>query len=95
MANIISYGVTGTGGDYFGTPITYSIAASGNQVIPKGYYYVVPDANGTVQINIGGTWTSMGPAGDGKYVFSDGVSIRVLAGATASTTQAIPILRTV
>ena len=93
MANKVNFGVTGTGGDYFGTPITLSIPASTSQLITqKGYYYVVPDANGTLQMNIGGTWTNMATAGNGGLIFSDGASFRILAGTTASTTQLVKIL---
>jgi hypothetical protein len=93
MANKVNFGVTGTGGDYFGTPITLSIAANTSTVITqKGYYYVVPDTNGTLQMNIGGTWTNMGTAGNGELIYSDGASFRILAGSSASTTKLVQVL---
>jgi hypothetical protein len=94
MANVVNYNVTGVGGDYYGTPVTLSIAASSSSVIPKGYYYILPDANGTIQFNKGGTWVNVASAGIGGFHFSDGATIRVAAGASASTTVIIPILIT-
>ncbi|PMP87197.1 MAG: hypothetical protein C0173_09775, partial [Desulfurella sp.] len=77
MANKVSYNVTGVNGDYYGAPVTLSIAANGNSVIPKGYYYILPDANGTVQFNNNGTWVNVASAGIGGLHFSDGATIRV------------------
>jgi hypothetical protein len=93
MANKITFGITGTGGDYFGTPTTLSVSASSSQVITqKGYYYVLPDTNGTLQMNVGGSWTNMATAGNGGLIYSDGASFRVSAGSSASTTKLVPVL---
>jgi hypothetical protein len=93
MANKVNFGVTGTSGDYFGTPATLSVSASSTQVITqKGYYYVLPDTNGTLQMNVSSTWTNMGAAGTGGLIYSDGASFRISAGASASTTKLVPVL---
>jgi hypothetical protein len=93
MANKVNFGVTGTGGDYLGSPITLSISASSSQVITqKGYYYVLPDTNGTLQMNVNSTWTNMATAGNGGLIYSDGASFRVSANASGSTTKLVQAL---
>jgi hypothetical protein len=93
MANKVNFGVTGTSGDYFGAPATLSVSASSTQVITqKGYYYVIPDTNGTLQMNVGGSWTNMATAGNGGLIYSDGASFRVSANASGSTTKLVQVL---
>jgi hypothetical protein len=90
MANLINSGITGLGGSYFGALQTVTVAAcGGTYIIPKGYWYVILDANAVLQFNINGTWTTI-PAGG--ILFSDGASLRLyVSGSTAGTENLIPI----
>jgi len=57
---------------------TYTIAAGGTQVIPKGIHIVVPGANTAIEVSPDGgtTWRSL-PNGNGGMIVSDGKSVRL------------------
>ena len=84
------------GGDYLGSTATRSIASGDSYTIPIGTWFIIPDSNGTIQINRGTssspTWVNYQSAGVAGFTFSDGVGLRVSASGATSTTYTIKMI---